>query len=135
MCSSVFSLAEQSAGATKTIAQIVAEIQTETQEVVAAIETGTSQVVDSSQRVKATQQQLEEVLAKSEQINQLMQEISTSTTNQTMVSKAVTQLMQKATQTSEQQSKSSTQVAQAIQETAQVAQELQASVEQFKVEG
>ena len=131
----VGSLAEQSAGATKTIAQIVAEIQTETQEVVAAIETGTSQVVDSSQRVKATQQQLEEVLAKSEQINQLMQEISTSTTNQTMVSKAVTQLMQKATQTSEQQSKSSTQVAQAIQETAQVAQELQASVEQFKVEG
>ncbi|MEL6232252.1 MAG: methyl-accepting chemotaxis protein, partial [Cyanobacteria bacterium J06627_3] len=131
----VGSLAEQSVGATKTIAQIVAEIQTETQEVVAAIETGTSQVVDSSQRVKATQQQLEEVLAKSEQINQLMQEISTSTTNQTMVSKAVTQLMQKATQTSEQQSQSSTQVAQAIQETAQVAQELQASVEQFKVEG
>ncbi|MEM9976171.1 MAG: HAMP domain-containing methyl-accepting chemotaxis protein [Cyanobacteria bacterium P01_D01_bin.2] len=131
----VGSLAEQSAGATKTIAQIVAEIQTETQEVVAAIETGTSQVVDSSQRVKATQQQLEAVLAKSEQINQLMQEISTSTTNQTMVSKAVTQLMQKATQTSEQQSKSSTQVAQAIQATAKVAQELQASVEQFKVEG
>ncbi|MEO0394605.1 MAG: HAMP domain-containing methyl-accepting chemotaxis protein [Cyanobacteria bacterium P01_A01_bin.137] len=131
----VGSLAEQSAGATKTIAQIVAEIQTETQEVVAAIETGTSQVVDSSQRVKATQQQLEQVLAKSEQINQLMQEISTSTTNQTMVSKAVTELMQKATQTSEQQSQSSTQVAQAIQATAQVAQELQASVEQFKVEG
>ncbi|MBT9317498.1 methyl-accepting chemotaxis protein [Leptothoe spongobia] len=131
----VGSLAEQSAGATKTIAQIVAEIQTETQEVVEAIETGTAQVVDSSQRVKATQQQLEQVLAKSEKINQLMQDISASTINQTMVSKAVTELMQKATQTSEQQSQSSTQVAQAIQETAQVAQKLQASVEQFKVEG
>ncbi|MEM9807567.1 MAG: HAMP domain-containing methyl-accepting chemotaxis protein, partial [Cyanobacteria bacterium P01_D01_bin.56] len=130
----VGSLAEQSAGATKTIAQIVAEIQTETQEVVAAIETGTAQVVDSSQRVEATQQQLEQVLIKSEQINQLMQEISTSTTNQTMVSKAVTELMQQATETSEKQSKSSNQVAQAIQSTAKVAQELQASVEQFKVE-
>ncbi|MEA5466304.1 methyl-accepting chemotaxis protein [Leptothoe sp. PORK10 BA2] len=131
----VGSLAEQSAGATKTIAQIVAEIQTETQEVVAAIEIGTSQVVDSSQRVKATQQQLEQVLAKSAQINQLMQEISASTANQSMVSKAVTELVQKATQTSEEQSQSSTQVAQAIQATAKVAQELQASVAQFKVEG
>ena len=131
----VGALAEQSAGATKTIAQIVAEIQTETQEVVTAIETGTAQVVNSSQQVKTTQQQLEQVLAKSEQINQLMQEISASTTNQTMVSKAVTELMQKATQTSEQQSQTSAQVAQAIQGTAQVAQELQASVEQFKVEG
>ena len=130
----VGALAEQSAGATKTIAQIVAEIQTETQEVVTAIETGTAQVVDSSQRVKTTQQQLEQVLAKSEQINQLMQEISTSTTNQTTVSKTVTELMQKATQTSEQQSQTSAQVAQAIQDTAKVAQELQASVEQFKVE-
>ena len=131
----VGSLAEQSAGATKTIAQIVAEIQTETQEVVAAIETGTAQVVDSSQQVKATQKQLGQVLDKAKQINQLMQGISASTTNQTMVSKAVTELVQKATQTSEQQSQSSTQVAQAIQATAKVAQELQASVEQFKVEG
>ncbi len=131
----VGALAEQSAGATKTIAQIVAEIQTETQEVVAAIETSTAQVVDSSQRVKITQQQLEKVLAKSEQINQLMQDISVSTINQTMVSKAVTELMQKATQASEQRSQTSAQVAQAIKDTAQVAQELQASAEQFKVEG
>ena len=129
----VGALAEQSAGATKTIAQIVAEIQTETQEVVTAIETGTAQVVNSSQQVKTTQQQLEQVLAKAEQINQLMQEISSSTTNQTMVSKAVTELMQKATQTSEQQSQTSAQVAQAIQDTAKIAQELQSSVEQFKV--
>lgn len=131
----VGALAEQSAGATKAIAQIVAEIQTETQEVVAAIETGTAQVVDSSQRVKTTQQQLEQVLAKSEQINQLMQDISASTLNQTLVSKAVTQLIQKATQASEQRSQTSTQVAKAIKDTAQVAQDLQASAEQFKVKG
>lgn len=130
----VGSLAEQSASATQTIAQIVAEIQTETQEVVMAIETGTAQVIDSSQQVKTTQQQLEQVLTKSEQINQLMQEISSSTIDQTQASAAVTEVMQKATQTSEQRSQTSAQVAQAIQETAQIAQALQASVEQFKVE-
>ncbi|MEO0456079.1 MAG: methyl-accepting chemotaxis protein [Cyanobacteria bacterium P01_A01_bin.114] len=129
----VGALADQSAGATKTIAQIVAEIQTETQEVVTAIETGTAQVVDSSNLVKTTQQQLEQVLAKSEQINQLMQGISDSTVGQTRASAAVTELIQKATQESEQRSQTSAQMAQAIQETAKVAQALQASVEQFKV--
>lgn len=130
----VGSLAEQSANATKTIAQIVADIQTETQEVVAAIETGTAQVVDSSSLVKMTQQQLEQVLAKSEQINQLMQNISDSTVNQTQASVAVTELIQKSAQSSEQRSQASAQMAQAIQNTAKVAQSLQASVEQFKVE-
>lgn len=128
----VGSLAEQSAGATKTIAQIVAEIQTETQEVVTAIETGTAQVVDSSHLVKTTQQQLEQVLAKSEQINQLMQDISSSTVNQTQASMLVTDLIKKAAQDSEQRSQTSAQMAEAIQNTAKVAQALQSSVEQFK---
>ncbi|MEM8505733.1 MAG: methyl-accepting chemotaxis protein [Cyanobacteria bacterium P01_D01_bin.1] len=129
----VSALAEQSAGATQTIAQIVTEIQTETQEVVSAIETGTAQVVDSTQLVKTTQQQLEEVLAKSNRINQLMQEISNATVDQTNVSKAVGELIQKATQNSEERSQTSAQLAQAIQDTAQVTKTLQASVEQFKV--
>lgn len=130
----VGSLAEQSANATKTIAQIVADIQTETQEVVTAIETGTAQVVDSSTLVKLTQQQLEQVLTKSEQINRLMQNISDSTVNQNQASVAVTELIQKSAQSSQERSQASAQMAQAIQETAKVAQSLQASVEQFKVE-
>ncbi|MGB3671410.1 MAG: methyl-accepting chemotaxis protein [Phormidesmis sp.] len=129
----VGSLAEQSAGATKTIAQIVAEIQTETQEVVAAIETGTAQVVDSSNLVSITQQQLDEVLSKSEKINQLMQRISEATVGQTRSSTAVTDLIKKATQSSQQRSQTSAQMAQAIKETAKVAQSLQNSVEQFKI--
>ena len=130
----VGSLAEQSANATKTIAQIVADIQTETQEVVTAIETGTAQVVDSSSLVNVTQQQLEQVLAKSEQINRLMQDISDSTVSQTQASMVVTELIQKSAESSEQRSQESAQMAQAIQSTARVAQSLQASVEQFKVE-
>ena len=131
----VGSLAEQSARATKDIAQIVTEIQMETQEVVTAIETGTSQVVDSSERVETTKQQLNQVLAKSEEITQLMSLISNSTVEQTQASTEVTTLMQQATQASEARSHKSNQIAQAIRETALAAQNLQASVKQFKVAG
>ncbi len=130
----VGSLAEQSSAATKEIAQIVAAIQTETQEVVEAIETGTAQVVDSTKLVESTKQRLSEVLAKSQQINQLMQKISASATYQTESSAAVTELVQQVAQESERRSTSSKQMAQAIQSTAQVARELEASVEQFKLD-
>ena len=129
----VGALAEQSAQATKDIAQIVADIQMETQEVVAAIETGTAQVVDSSDRVETTKQKLNQVLTKSEEVTQLMGLISESTVEQTQSSTAVTTLMQQATQASEARSHKSSQIAQAIRKTALVAQELQTSVEQFKV--
>ena len=129
----VGALAEQSAKATRDIAQIVADIQLETQEVVAAIETGTAQVVDSSERVETSKQQLNQALTQSEEITQLMSLISDSTVEQTQASTVVTTLMQEATQASEMRSHKSTQIAQAIRETALVAEALQLSVEQFKV--
>lgn len=130
----VGSLAEQSSSATKEIAQIVAAIQTETQEVVEAIETGTAQVVNSTNLVEGTKQRLADVLGKSQQINQLMQQISQAALRQSESSAAVTQLVQQVAQESEQRSVSSTQMAQAIQSTTQVARELEASVEQFKLD-
>lgn len=130
----VGSLAEQSSAATKEIANIVSSIQTETQEVVEAIDTGAAQVVDSTHLVETTKQRLAEVLTKSEQINQLMRQISASTQYQTESSAAVTELVKEVAEGSEQRSESSQQMAQAIQETAQVAQALEASVEQFKLE-
>ncbi len=130
----VGSLAEQSSSATKEIAQIVASIQNETQEVVESIETGTAQVVNSTNLVENTKRRLAEVLLKSEQINELMQKISASTSYQTESSAAVTALVKQATEESEQRSESSSDMAQAIQQTASIARELQASVEQFKVD-
>lgn len=130
----VGSLAEQSSSATKEIAQIVASIQNETQEVVESIETGTAQVVNSTNLVENTKRRLAEVLLKSEQINELMQKISASTSYQTESSAAVTALVKQATEESEQRSESSSDMAQAIQATASIARELQASVEQFKVD-
>lgn len=130
----VGSLAEQSSSATKEIAQVVASIQTETQMLVKSIETGTAQVVDSTNLVEATKERLTEVLTKSEQINQLMQQISASTQYQTESSAAVTELVKEVAQGSEKRSQSSNQMAQSIQATVQIAQSLKASVEQFKLD-
>lgn len=130
----VGSLAEQSSSATKEIAQVVASIQAETQMLVKSIETGTAQVVDSTNLVEITKERLTEVLTKSEQINQLMQQISASTQYQTESSAAVTELVKEVAQGSEQRSQSSNQMAQSIQATVQIAQSLKASVEQFKLE-
>jgi len=130
----VGALAEQSAAATQEIAKIVASIQAETQELVEAMEKGTTQVVDSTQQVEQTKLQLTEVLQRSREIDQLMREISTTTTTQAEAAQSVTTVMQQVSQTSEQRSQASRQVAQAMQATAQVSQKLQASVEQFKVD-
>ena len=130
----VGALAEQSAAATKEIAQIVAGIQAETQEVTEAMEIGTNQVVDSTHLVETTKDKLTQVLTRSQEINNLMKSISNETVSQTETSKAVTMLMQQMAELAEQRSQSSTQVAQSIQETASIAQKLEAAVSQFKVE-
>jgi methyl-accepting chemotaxis protein len=129
----VAALAEQSAAATKEIAQIVEAIQLETQEVSEAMELGTSQVVDSSQLVESTKQRLEKVLERSQSINELMQSISQATISQTDTSLLVTKLMQQIAQYSAQRLVSSQQVAQSMQATAKVSQNLEFAVEQFKV--
>jgi methyl-accepting chemotaxis protein PixJ len=130
----VGALAEQSAAATKEIAQIVAAIQAETQEVIGAIETGTAQVVDSTLLVESTKQRLTQVLQKSAQINQLMRSISTSTIAQTAAATIVNTQVKSATLESEQRAKASEQMARAIQDTAEIARSLQESVAQFKVQ-
>ncbi|MEM8828853.1 MAG: PhnD/SsuA/transferrin family substrate-binding protein [Cyanobacteria bacterium P01_G01_bin.19] len=129
----VGALAEQSASATKEIAQLIAGIQQETQEVVAAMETGTSQVVDSTRLVEATKVSLSTVLTKSQEIDQLMKSISQATISQAQTSQAVTEIMMLNSKTSQERSKSSGQVAQAIQSTTAILGELQESVAQFKV--
>jgi twitching motility protein PilJ len=129
----VESLAEQSASAAKEISQIVSEIQSETQEAIEAMEQGTSEVVESTRSVEETKSRLADVVARSEEINTLMQSISNSTVSQAETSQAVSRLMEQVTQSSQERSQTSGEVAEAIQETAEIAKRLEASVEQFKV--
>ena len=129
----VAALADQSAAATKEIASIVAEIQTETQVVNQAMESGTTQVVETTNLVESTKATLELALQKSGTINQLMESISQSTVSQATTSQNVTSLMQKIARLSETTSQSSEKVAKSIMETAQVAAKLESAVAQFKV--
>ena len=129
----VGALAEQSATATKEIAQLIAGIQEETQEVVAAMETGTSQVVDSTRLVEQTKVSLSAVLNKSQEIDKLMKSISEATISQAQTSQAVTEVMMLNSKSSQERSESSSQVAQAIENTTGILKQLQDSVAQFKV--
>jgi len=129
----VGALAEQSASATKEIAKIVTEIQQETQNVTNAMELGTTQVVKTTQLVETTKQQLEQVLTRSRNINQLMQSISQSTISQAETSQIVRELMQKIAEKSEERLESSQEIVKSIQNTSQIALQLESAVEQFKV--
>ncbi|MFB6274985.1 MAG: methyl-accepting chemotaxis protein [Halothece sp.] len=130
----VESLAEQSASAAKEISQIVANIQNDTQEAIETMEQGTTEVVESTRSVEETQARLGEVVARSEEINNLMQSISNSTVSQAETSQAVSQLMEQVTRSSQERSQTSKDVAEAIQETSEIAKRLESSVEQFKVD-
>jgi methyl-accepting chemotaxis protein PixJ len=126
-------LAEQSVTATKEIAQIVAAIQLETQEVAQAMELGSAKATDSTRLVQTTKQRLGRVLQRSQSINELMQSISEATISQTKTSRSVTQLMEQIAQQSEQRLASSQQISESMQDTVKVAKSLESAVEQFKV--
>jgi methyl-accepting chemotaxis protein PixJ len=129
----VGALAEQSAIATREIAQIVAAIQAETQEVAAVMELGTAQVVDGTRLVETTKLKLNQMLQKSQEINTLMSAISTATVSQAETAKTVTHLMQQVTEASEERSTFSQLMASSMQSTSQVAKKLEEKVAQFQV--
>lgn len=129
----VRSLARQSAKATAEIEQLVASIQTETNEVVAAMEAGTQQVVTGTQLVEETRQSLNQIAQASEQISNLVRTITEAATSQaqtsTVVSETITNVAGLATNTSH---RAETVLA-AFQNLLSVANELQTTVAQFKL--
>ena len=133
VASEVGQLAEQSAAATKEIEQIVKNIQMGTRDVVEAMERGTTQVVEGTQLVQETKQGLGQIVEVSQQIDLLLQSISSATVSQAETSQTVTQLMQQITEASKRTSDSSRQVAGTLQNTVAVARELESAVDQFKV--
>ncbi len=129
----VGALAEQSAAATREIAQIVAAIQLETQDVATVMELGTSQVVDSTRLVESTKQRLLQMLEESQKINHLMHSIAEATVSQSATAQNVTQLMQQVTTASEERSTFSREMASSMKSTSQVAKSLEEKVAQFQV--
>ncbi|MDP5339639.1 MAG: methyl-accepting chemotaxis protein, partial [Nodularia sp. (in: cyanobacteria)] len=126
-------LALRSASATQEIEQIVENIQRETSEVVQAMEIGTSQVLQGTQVVDEAKQSLSEILYVSQQIDFLVQSISTVTASQLQTSQAVSELMQDIAAISQRTSDSSSVVSKSLHQTVEISQQLQETMETFKV--
>ncbi|GAX37051.1 methyl-accepting chemotaxis protein [Nodularia sp. NIES-3585] len=126
-------LALRSASATQEIEQIVENIQRETNEVVQAMEIGTSQVVEGTQVVDEAKHSLSQILDVSQQIDFLVQSISTATASQLQTSQAVSELMQDIAAISQRTSDSSSVVSESLHQTVEISQQLQETMESFKV--
>lgn len=126
-------LAARSATATQEIEYIVENIQRETSEVAKAMEIGTTQVVEGTQIVETAKQSLSQILNVSQQIDSLIQSISTATTSQVETSQTVNQLMQNIAAISQRTSDSSHIVAKSLQQTVEISHQLQETVGTFKV--
>jgi methyl-accepting chemotaxis protein PixJ len=126
-------LARQSAEATSEIESLIANIQTETNQVVAAMEAGTQQVVTGTKLVDETRQSLLKITVVSQQISQLVAAIASAATSQSQASVAVTSTMTDVAAIAHSTSNEATLVSASFKELLALAQELQASASQFKV--
>ncbi|MFB2836764.1 GAF domain-containing protein [Floridanema evergladense] len=129
----VRSLARQSAAATTEIEQLVQEIQEETGEVVQAIETGIQQVVEGTNLVNETRQNLNKIVGATAQIQDLVQGITQATQQETQQSKLVTEAMTSVAKIANQTSENSLQISSSFQELLTMAEDLQSNVGKFKL--
>lgn len=130
----VRSLARQSAEATAEISELVASIQSETNEVVNAMEAGTEQVVAGTRLVDETRRSLNQITAASAQISELVEAITAAAVEQSQTSQSVTQTMAQVAAIADKTSSEASNVATTFKDLLAVAQSLQDTVRQFKVE-
>lgn len=126
-------LAERSGEATKQIAAIVKTIQTDTQDAVSAMEESTHGVVEGARLSDATGQALAEIGNVSQNLAELIENISGATRQQADSATSVAGKMQDILRVTEQTTAGTQQTATAVGELADLATELKGSVAGFKV--
>ncbi len=126
-------LAERSGEATKQIAAIVKTIQTDTQDAVSAMEESTRGVVEGAKLSDATGQALAEIGSVSQNLAELIENISGATRQQADSATGVAGKMQDILRVTEQTTTGTQQTATAVGELADLATELKGSVAGFKV--
>lgn len=129
----VRSLSGQSAAATIEIEKLVQEIQAETGEVAVAMETGIQQVVEGTNLVNETRQNLNAIVAATAEISQLLQRITEATKTQMVQSVSVTASMKDVATIANSTSNEANEIAIVFQQLLGMAQELLTSVSKFKV--
>ncbi|HLP88991.1 MAG TPA: GAF domain-containing protein [Nostocaceae cyanobacterium] len=129
----VRSLSRQSAAATIEIEKLVQEIQAETGEVAVAMETGIQQVVEGTNLVNETRQNLNDIVSATAEISQLIEQITAATKQQMNQSVTVTNSMNDVAAIANQTFAESKEIANAFQNLSGMAQGLLATVSKFKV--
>ncbi|MCC5642817.1 GAF domain-containing protein [Nostoc sp. CHAB 5824] len=129
----VRSLSRQSAAATIEIEKLVQEIQAETGEVAVAMETGIQQVVEGTNLVSDTRQNLNAIVSATAEISQLIERITAATQKQMTQSVTVTKSMQDVAEIANKTFAESQEIATVFQELSGMAQELLTTASKFKV--
>ena len=129
----VRTLAEQSAGASAEIEQIVEEIQAETQEVIRAMQVGMKRVLLGTKLVKDTRQTLTDLVEVSRSLRELVEQIATAATAQAQTSGQLSGTMQEVAAIARSTSEQSLTVADSFTQLLDVADELQKGVAQFTI--
>ncbi len=130
----VRSLAYQSANATTDIERIVEEIQGEVKEVTEAMEIGIAQVVEGTTLVNETRESLSEIVTATDRISSLVENITTTASNQNNQSHKLTEAMNKVASIARTTSDKAALISESFQELLSTSQDLETSVSQFKVE-
>jgi twitching motility protein PilJ len=124
-------LAERSAGATKKIEVLVSTIQSDTNEAVMSMERSTTDVVGGALLAENAGAALEEIEQVSHQIASLVQNISSSSKEQTSVAGAITKNMHVLREISTKTTESTTAASSAISKLSELASQLRRSVAGF----
>jgi methyl-accepting chemotaxis protein PixJ len=126
-------LARQSAGAASEIEQLVQEIQAGTAEVSTAMETSIEQVAAGTSQVVEARQQLNDIVAGTAQISDLVVEITQATQEQTQQFQTMTSIMTEVATIASKTSEDSVTILHSFEELLEMAQHLQATGDQFRV--
>ncbi|MEH2420642.1 MAG: GAF domain-containing protein [Nostoc sp.] len=129
----VRSLSRQSAAASIEIEKLVQEIQAETGEVAVAMETGIQQVIEGTNLVSDTRQNLNAIVSATAEISQLIERITAATQKQMVQSVTVTKSMQDVAEIANKTFAESQEIATVFQDLSGMAQELLTTASKFKV--
>ncbi|MBK1986805.1 GAF domain-containing protein [Sphaerospermopsis aphanizomenoides BCCUSP55] len=129
----VRSLSRQSAAATIEIEKLVQEIQAETGEVAVAMETGIKQVVEGTNLVNETRQNLNDIVSATAEISQLIERITEATQKQMHQSATVTTSMNDVAAIANKTFGESQEIATVFQNLSEMAQALLTTAGKFKV--
>lgn len=127
-------LADRVTEATREIQLLVNTIQQETVEALQTMEIGTAEVVSGTQLVEQTKETLKGLAAISQNIDQYLQTISSSTVSQTESTKEVNQIMEDVNTIAQKSASETQSVVLSLQSLVGVVDDLQASVSQFRIE-